>query len=219
MNRGFTTIELLITSAITLAVTAALLGLVQRAQSSFRPQPEHADLHQRLRAAADALTRDVALAGAGLHASSVPSVVPYRIGAVAGDADAAGGYRSDTVSVSYVAWGASNPESHTYYLRTDPSADSGSLMHYDGQTTDLPVVDGVVALQFEYFGTDGSPIDPARFQDGPWVPEDPDAVQFDADLLEIRRVRVAMRMHAHDRSVPDEELRFDIAVRNVRARM
>jgi hypothetical protein len=217
MSRGFSTIEVLITSAITLTVTAALLGLVQRAQSSFGPQPEHADLHQRLRAATDALARELALAGAGLQASSVAPVVPYRIGAVDSDADLGVLYRSDTVSVSYVPWGASNPESHTYYLRSDPSTRSGSLMHYDGQTTDLPVVDGVVALEFEYFGTDGSLLDPGLFQDGPWLPDDPDAVPFDADLLEIRRVRVTLRVHANDRSVPDEELRVDIALRNMLA--
>jgi hypothetical protein len=41
---------------------------------------------------------------------------------------------------------------HTYYLKTDAATNTFQLMHYDGFQTDLPVVDHVVKLAFEYYG-------------------------------------------------------------------
>lgn len=41
---------------------------------------------------------------------------------------------------------------HTYYLKVDQDEGTSQLMHYDGASTDLPIVDNVVALAFEYFG-------------------------------------------------------------------
>jgi hypothetical protein len=40
----------------------------------------------------------------------------------------------------------------TYYLRNPADGSPSQLMHYDGSQTDEPVVDDVVALQFEYLG-------------------------------------------------------------------
>ena len=43
--------------------------------------------------------------------------------------------------------------SHTYYLKTDTANQLYQLMHYDGTSnTDVPVVDHVVGLKFDYFG-------------------------------------------------------------------
>ncbi len=47
---------------------------------------------------------------------------------------------------------------HTYYLKSDPASTTFQLMHYDGHLTDLPVVDNVVALLFEYWGTAAPPM-------------------------------------------------------------
>lgn len=47
-------------------------------------------------------------------------------------------------------------EYHTYYL----DAATDRLMHYDGLTTDLPVVDNVVGLQFRYYGDPNPPRSP-----------------------------------------------------------
>ena len=63
-------------------------------------------------------------------------------------------------------------QSHTYYLRTDVATKTYQLMHYDGADTDVPVVDNVVGLEFEYFGdpqppiTNGKPLSNAV---GPWT--------------------------------------------------
>ncbi len=71
-------------------------------------QSEAADVEQRLRVAADTLTRDLVMAGAGSYAGQgagplaryFPPIVPYRRGAVRDDP--AGTYRSDATTVLYV---------------------------------------------------------------------------------------------------------------------
>ena len=126
-------------------------------------------------------------------------------------------------------------ESHTYYLKTDLSTKTFQLMQYDGVSTDLPVVDHVVGLRFDYFGDGPVPLDPAIFQDGPWRPDEPGVPMFDADLLQIRRIRVLLRVQASldsmrgpagvlfahagtstsaERYLPDLEVSFDVALRN-----
>lgn len=47
---------------------------------------------------------------------------------------------------------AAEVETHTYYLKSDAATSTFQLMHYDGYQTDLPVVDDVVSIEFEYFG-------------------------------------------------------------------
>jgi prepilin-type N-terminal cleavage/methylation domain-containing protein len=76
-----------------------------------------------------------------------------------------------------VAYGAGSyitqVATHTYYLNADPGNGIFQLMHYDGYQTDIPVVDNVVDLQFEYFGDPQPPrlIDGKALTDpiGPWT--------------------------------------------------
>lgn len=61
---------------------------------------------------------------------------------------------------------------HTYYLKADPGTGTHQLMHYDGAATDVPVVDDVVKLAFEYFGDPLPPLlvaDPSAAPTGPWT--------------------------------------------------
>ena len=63
-------------------------------------------------------------------------------------------------------------QSHTYYLRTDVATKTYQLMHYDGADNDVPVVDNVVGLEFEYFGDPQPPITigkPLTNPVGPWT--------------------------------------------------
>ncbi len=117
---------------------------------------------------------------------------------------------------------------------------SRRLMLYDGYQSDVPLVDNVVDVRFEYFvdasngvGLRRTPL--AELTDGPAAGVSPN--RFDADLLRIRMVRVTLRLQAaaddvrgigawfaqSGRSssgysfVPDVETTFDVAVRNVRA--
>jgi hypothetical protein len=75
----------------------------------------------------------------------------------------------------------------------------------------------------------------ALLTDGPWCPDAEHAFRFDADLLRVRRVRVAARLQAAhpfrgpagalfahagsagdpSRFVPDEHIAFDVAPRNI----
>jgi hypothetical protein len=182
----------------------------------FRAQGDAADLHQRLRAAADTIAADVRAAVA---------VRPYRVGAMRDDSAVGVYYRPDTLTVIGVP---SSPlsldadASRTYYLR---SATPGSfqLMQYDGGLSDLPMLDHVVRLSFDYFGTTtaGGPVvrlQPAVLADGPWI-EDAAHRTFDADLLRVREVRARLRLESTDpllrRLVPDEEIVLHMATRNV----
>ena len=58
----------------------------------------------------------------------------------------------------------------TYYLDANERNGTFQLMRYDGHRTDLPVVDDVVGLAFEYFGEASPPrlLRPATDPEGPW---------------------------------------------------
>jgi type II secretory pathway pseudopilin PulG len=74
-------------------------------------------------------------------------------------------------------------ETHTYYLRNDPSNATFQLMHYDGDRTDAPVVDDVVRLEFRYWGDPRSPqLIPGRAlsDPGPWTTYGPAPPEIDS---------------------------------------
>jgi hypothetical protein len=170
-----------------------------------RAQQDSEDLHQRLRAASDTLTGDLRLA---------PSIRPYRIGAVRDDGLAGTYYRPDAIAVV-------RDVMTTYYLK----ADTLQLMQYDGGRSDLPIIDHVVRLAFDYFGPASLPgtplvrLDPGILVDGPWS-EDASHRRFDTDLLRISEVRIDIRIEASApslrRLVPDEEIVLHVALRNSR---
>lgn len=82
----------------------------------------------------------------------------------------------------------------TYYL----NGQSRELRVFDGDRSDMPVVNDVVDLSFEYAAerADGTleRLDAAMLQDGPWCGAG--SQPFDADLLRIRAVRAALRLQA-----------------------
>jgi type II secretory pathway pseudopilin PulG len=202
-DAGFTMVEILVASAISVAVLGAILAVVNPVQTLLRAQGELEDMHQRLRAAADTLMGDLRLAG---------SIRPYRIGAVRDDGLAGIHYRPDTVAV--LGTGMT-----TYYLKTDTS----QLMQYDGGRSDLPMIDHVVRLAFDYLGPASLPgtplvrLDPGILVDGPWT-EDASHRLFDTDLLRISEVRIDIRFEAtapsFRRLVPDDEIVLHVALRN-----
>jgi hypothetical protein len=384
---GFGLIELLVSVAITLAITGAVFQLMNPARGAFRAQPEMADLQQRLRAATESLRKELMMAGAGTYSGPVAGpltshfapVLPYRAGGSNSDPRSNVFYRTDAITTIYVpstasqtiirddvpssasqlsvetpancppakadqicglkedmrvilfgadgAWdrvtiaqvqdevlslqtagelstaytrgtALSEASLHTYYLRTDTSGQTYQLRHYDGGSSDLPVVDDVIKLEFQYFGERQPPallpdtpvssaagpwttygpkppavgqngsfgwpagencifrvedgvhvsrlpvlgagvglvaLDRAILTDGPWCPDASSPEPYDADLLRVRRVRVTLRAQAAieslrgqgelflrpgtsiggERSVPDQEIRFDIAPRNL----
>lgn len=111
-ERGFSLVELLVSTSLTLVVMAFVFQVMNPAHGSFRVEPETADVQQRARAASETLRRDLLMAGAGtfqgrnagpLNDFFAP-VLPLRQGRRR--ADAPGSYRSDTVTVFYLNSGA-----------------------------------------------------------------------------------------------------------------
>ena len=203
--------ELLIASAITVTLMGTILGVVGPLQRLFDTQPEYADVHQRMRASVDALTKDLLAAG--------PPVMPYRAGVRRHDPAVGVFYRADTITLVPVPWDELDGRPHTYYLKNDATSGTAQLMRYDGHESDVPLADHVVGLEFDYFGADGNLLAAAVFQDGPWFPDDEDRNRFDMDLLKIRRVRVTLRVRpapvALRRLMAEREIRFDVAPRNL----
>ena len=104
---------------------------------------------------------------------------------------------------------------HGYYF--DPAR--GQIRHHDGWRTDVPVLDNVVALSFQYFGLPYATVressggysacpgslsssgrssrevelSPSVLTDGPWCGHRP---LFDVDLFRVRRVRITLRLQA-----------------------
>ena len=232
-NDGFSLVEALMAVCLTLVVTSAAFGLVMPAAALSQTQPESMDMQQRIRVAAEALLRDLKMAGAGLHAgpragalvAAFAPVLPRRIGSqrpdgptsargdaitityvpasyaeatISGPVPQAGGVTIDyppncpagqvlcgfqagmtavvfdaaghfdlfsitSVQSSGAQWrmqgtgsgnvypagtAVSEVQSRTYYF----DAVTSQLRQYDGDQTDVPVVDNVVSVAFEYFG-------------------------------------------------------------------
>jgi hypothetical protein len=217
--------ETLVATTIVVTVMGVVLGTVDRSMKTFDTQSELSDLQQRLRVGVARLQGELAMA-------AVP-VLPYRAGAESPDPP--GTFRRDVITVSRVRPDPTSPAvRHVYYLRVDPAAGTSELMRYDGEITTMPVLDHVTKLQLQYFAG-AVEIPGEALIDGPWYPDDVTADRFDADLLRVRRVRVTIRVQAAapwlrgrdarlfthpgtaepSRQIPDQEIAFDVAPRNM----
>jgi hypothetical protein len=214
--------ELLVASAIVVTVAGGLASVALPAQRAFVIEQEVADLEQRLRVAVDALAGDL---------RNARMIWPYRVGAVGHDPASGTFFRADTVSM-LVPSGTGVNVTRTYYVQSGPGA--AQLARYDGGSGDFPMVPEIGGLTFEYFA-DGA-LSPPTLTDGPWYPDALSPDRFDVDLLEIRRVRVHVRMQAPAafrgpagplfarsgtatfQAIPDRRVQFDVALRNSDAR-
>ena len=212
-DHGFSLIELLVSMAIMLAVSSSMLGLVNAARGAFEVDLERMDMQQRARVSVDALIGDLVMAGGG---SQVPAVAPFRRGMT--NSDLPGAVFTDRLSVRYVPPNAGGAATISYSRRVD-AAGVPQLTRYDGLLTELPLVDQITALRFEYFDAAGVPIALERFTDGPWVPDAVAADRFDADLQAIRRVRAIVRVRPARTFVglplADLEVGVDVSPRNL----
>lgn len=214
-TRGFSFVELVVSMAIALAVTGSMFGIITSIRGVLQMDLERADMQQRARMSADSLFTDLVMAGAG---SFAPAVAPYRRGAV--DPDPPGSAYADRVSVVYAPIDAAAGESVTltYALGADATG-VPQLTRYDGVSTELPLIDHVSALRFEYFDGAGEAMALDRFVDGPWLPNAVAPDRFDADLMAIRRVRAILRVRPAralvDIPIADVDVVIDVAPRNV----
>ena len=107
-QHGYTVLETVVAMAILLTVVAVAIALVDPSQASFGAQTEAADMQQRLRVAAGALSRDLLMAGAGAYQGVnqgplgyyFAPVLPYRHGT---NRDDPGGiFRTDAITLMSV---------------------------------------------------------------------------------------------------------------------
>lgn len=213
-ERGLSFVEVVVAMALLLIVTGSMFNLVNSARGVFELDLERADMHQRARVSMDVMFKDVIMAGAGSH---VPAIAPFRRGLI--DPDLPGSGFSDRISVVYApANVVAGPATITYARRVN-AAGMSHLTRYDGVATELPLVDHVSDLRFEYFDVEGRPIATARLADGPWIPNSAALDRFDADLATIRRVRAIVRvMPARTfAGIPlaDLEVQIDVSPRNL----
>jgi type II secretory pathway pseudopilin PulG len=105
--RGFSLIELLLATGITLTVVATVFAMLAPGGPMFGGQSEMADMQQRVRVAAETLAADLEMAGsgpsrgrrAGPLRSFLAPVLPYAIGP---GGDAPGAFRADVLTVVYL---------------------------------------------------------------------------------------------------------------------
>jgi len=170
---GFSLVELAVAAALALLVAGAMLSLVGSFEAGFASQTEASDMRQRARVAVETLGTALAAAGAPPYAasdadriaSSSPPIAPFRAGA-----DPPGIYRADTITIATVSR-AGIPQSTTYWLKSDDVSAAYQLMVWDGVNADVPVVDHVVGLRFDYFGDPQPPLMRRPLADavGPWT--------------------------------------------------
>jgi prepilin-type N-terminal cleavage/methylation domain-containing protein len=107
-ERGFSLVELLVSTAIMLTVTAAIFSLLNPAQGTSQAQPEQSDLQQRMRLGSDTLFKEFLMAGAGPYFGArtgslinfFAPIVPRRLGLNGGEARDV--VKPDTVTLSYI---------------------------------------------------------------------------------------------------------------------
>lgn len=137
--RGFTLIEVVVAMAIMLAVTAGVFAAIQAAPERALAESEAADAQQRARVAVEVIERD---------AIGAIAVRPCRWGGASEDPP--GTFRSDAATFVTTA------TTTTYWLKSDPLSQTFQLIQWSGGTSpDVPVVDHVVALRFDYLGDGG----------------------------------------------------------------
>ena len=106
-DAGFTLVEMLVATAVMLAVTGAVFQIMNPSQGMFQTQPEVSDLQQRLRVGVDTLNKDLMMAGAGAYSGSQSGslmgffapIQPSRQGNVAAYDDGPGIFKPDAISI------------------------------------------------------------------------------------------------------------------------
>lgn len=107
-ERGFSLLELLVSTAIMMVVTGAIFAMVNPSQGTAKAQPEASDIQQRMRVGSDTLFKELMMAGAGPYFGArtgsllnfFAPVMPRRLGYEAPD-DTRTAF-SDRVTLAYI---------------------------------------------------------------------------------------------------------------------
>ena len=106
---GFSLVELLVATSLMLIVMSTVFQTLHPVHGAFRAEPETADVQQRVRVAADTLSRDLLAAGGGAYQGDragpltdfFAPVLRLRLGRR--NADPAGTFRNETITLVTVA--------------------------------------------------------------------------------------------------------------------
>src|SRR5688572_9282319 len=110
-ERGYTLLELLISTAIMVTVTGAIFTMMNPAQGSAQTQPEVADMQQRMRIGQETLFKELLMAGAGPYQGATTGslvnffapVLPRRTGRINPDPTAGpNSYKSNAITIAYI---------------------------------------------------------------------------------------------------------------------
>ena len=107
-ERGFSMLELLVSTAIMMVVTGAIFAMVNPSQGTAKAQPEVSDIQQRMRVGSDTLFKELMMAGAGPYFGArtgsllnfFAPIMPRRLGFEAAD-DTRTAF-SDRLTLSYI---------------------------------------------------------------------------------------------------------------------
>jgi Prokaryotic N-terminal methylation motif len=105
---GFSLLEVMVSTAIMLAVTAGIFSVLNPSNGAYSQEPEVGDMQQRLRVGTDTLYKDLVMAGAGAYngsltgslASFFAPVLPYRNGSA--NDDPPGSFKNNVITLMYV---------------------------------------------------------------------------------------------------------------------
>lgn len=162
---GFSLLEALIATTITVTVTTGVFVVVGSSQGIADTQPAFADMQQRLRVGVDVLRHDLLMAGAGAYAGAgsgslaarFAPILPFRRGASAAYDDGAGVFRANAVTIVYVPATASQTTLRSPLtdlsradLNSDPGCPTGDLACGFKPGAAAVVYDGTGA--FDVFG-------------------------------------------------------------------
>jgi len=124
---GFTLVEFLVATAVTLVAVGLAVTLVAPANSAFRSLPEAADVQQRVRVAVDALRSDLTAAGGAFSlgwgpgaALTWPAVLPCRWTGSPLSSVVGGCARADSITILSMASAA--PQALTDAVIDDPAS-------------------------------------------------------------------------------------------------
>jgi Tfp pilus assembly protein PilW len=104
----------------------------------------------------------------------------------------------------------------TFSLRSDAATHLWQLVVYDGATNgDVPMVDHVAGLRFEYLDEGGVPLAASDLTDGPWRPDVVHPNRFDADLLRVRSIVATIVVEGSNSGQTANEVSIRISPRNL----
>lgn len=198
-QRGFTSLEIIIASALFAPVVLALLFVMDRILGQYSKGESSADLQQSNRIVMARIVRD--LRSAGLDPSGVIPQLPIR----------AAIQTAETNRIAFIGDANSDGSTEKIEYRLDLSADPPVLRRqqwstwnsgWSGTSGAQPLADRITAAEFTYFGADGGAIPSSEIA---------------ARMGEIRRIGIVITTGEPPSQIAPEAYRLvsEVRIRNV----